>query len=224
LNQENPDNLSTELQEMRQRIEQLERENERLRDKLGPSAGPDNPCFDARKFQRVMRRFRMMVMSPVMGMQLAIPALVILHLSHRLMGFTNLRIGPFRLFDFMGLGGGFPGMGFGIVAFGGVSVGIVACGGLSIGLIALGGGSIGVIAFGGGSVGIIAIGGGACGYIAIGGGAVGYYALGEKVAGKFALGINRQDPEAIEFFVPFVPGLRSAVTTPMQVILLPKKS
>jgi hypothetical protein len=30
--------------------------------------------------------------------------------------------------------------------------------------------------------------------------------------------LNRQDPEAIEFFVPFVPSLRAAVTTAMPVI------
>ena len=52
----------------------------------------------------------------------------------------------------------------------------------------------------------------------VGGVAIGRYALGQRAYGKSCLGLNRQDPEAIEFFVPFVPGLRAAVTTAMPVI------
>ncbi|MGB7161469.1 MAG: hypothetical protein WBD40_25645, partial [Tepidisphaeraceae bacterium] len=60
----------------------------------------------------------------------------------------------------------------------------------------------------------------AVGFIAVGGGATGYYAMGQKAYGKYRLGLNRQDQEAIDFFVRYVPGLRRAVTNPMPVILL----
>jgi hypothetical protein len=71
---------------------------------------------------------------------------------------------------------------------------------------------------GGGSVGVIAVGGGAVGYIALGGGACGYLAMAQRAAGKYVLAFNRQDPEAVEFFKRWVPGVGRAVTNPMPVI------
>jgi hypothetical protein len=134
----------------------------------------------------------------------------------------NMFFGPVPLFDIAGSGSGVPGMGLGIIALGGASLGVVAIGGFAVGIIAIGGGAVGLIAFGGGSVGLIAIGGGAVGYIAIGGSSVAKYALGQRGYGQYVLALNRQDPEAIEFFVRYFPFLRRAVTTAMPVIPLPQ--
>jgi hypothetical protein len=212
---DDPNQLAQDIRALKQRIELLERENDRLRRKMEPLLGPDNPCFDTREFMRVMRRTLLVLMAPMylMGLMALVPLIAPRALS-------QIYLLSIPLLDFAGQSHGHPGIGLGWIAFGGVSAGALAIGGMSIGLIALGGGSIGVIAFGGGSLGIIAIGGGACGFIALGGGACGYYALGHKAAGRYALGINRQDPEAIAFFGPWIPGLRRAVTMPMPVIPL----
>jgi hypothetical protein len=203
---------------MQRRLDLLERENQRLRDKLDPMLGPDNPCFHPQIFQKVMKRNMVMVMIPLwlvflVGMLATLP-------RSPLRSMSKLHIGSVPVFDLAGSSSGMPGIGFGIVAFGGLSVGVIAVGGMAVGLVALGGGALGVIAIGGGSVGLIALGGGACGLIAVGGTAFGYRALGQRAYGKYALGFNRQDPEAIEFFVRFFPGLRAAVTTAMPVIPL----
>lgn len=216
---QNPSEIDEQLRAMRQRLDLLERQNQRLREKLEPIVGPDNPCFDVLKFRRVFAKVISAIFLPIVLVTLlplvAVPALKsntsILH----------QRIGPVPLIDLGGMNSGVPGIGLGIVAVGGASLGVIAIGGLGVGLLAYGGGSIGLIAIGGGAVGVIAVGGGACGYIAIGGGAYGYYALGgQRAKGKYALSLNRQDDEAIAFFSRFIPGLKEAVTLPMPVIPL----
>lgn len=65
----------------------------------------------------------------------------------------------------------------GVLAVGGVAFGLVALGGCAIGALALGGGALGLLAMGGGAVGIVAVGGGAVGYFACGGQAFGQHIL-----------------------------------------------
>jgi hypothetical protein len=208
-------NNPRDVESLARRIDQLERENERLKKKVEPMFGPDNPWFDPHAFLRAVRRAVIVCTSP---MYLAFLALGIA--APFLKSVQGYHIAGLPLVDFAGIMTRHPGFGLGIFAFGGAALGVVAMGGLGIGIIAVGGGSIGILAVGGGSFGLIAVGGGALGYIAVGGGAVGYYALGQNARGKYALGLNRQDLEAIAFFVPWVPGLRAAVTMPMPVIPL----
>ncbi len=96
--------------------------------------------------------------------------------------------------------------------------------GLGVRVFAFGDGTLGLLALGGLSVGLVAMGGGAVGFIAIGGGAVGRYVLAQRGWGKYVLAINRQDDAAVEFFYRWVPGIRSAVTHPVPVILLSQPS
>ena len=201
------------------RVEMLERDNQRLREKIEPVLGPDNPNFNSQKFLKALSRVIAVVMIPL-GL---FPALMVpLIFSRRLPPMP--RIGPFPLVDAGGVGTRHPGVGFGIIAVGGGAVGIVAIGGFGFGIVALGGGAVGVLALGGGSFGIVAIGGGSVGYIALGGGAVGVYAMGQRGAGRYVLALNRQDQEAIEFFKRWVPGVRAAVTNPMPVLPLPQQN
>jgi hypothetical protein len=213
------DPTEQELKQMRQRVDLLERDNQRLREQLEPLTGPYNPCFDPAVFQRALQRITLQLLLPVMLMPLVVPFLIIPKINHYI---PNTRIGPLPLIDIAGMSSGTPGIGLGIIAVGGLSVGVIAVGGAAVGLVAVGGSAIGVIAVGGGSVGLIAIGGGAFGYIAIGGGAAGRYALGKRAWGRYALGLNRQDQPAIDLFVRWFPRLRAAVTTPMPVIPLAK--
>lgn len=210
----NPD----DLQSLRERLEHLERENQRLREKMEPILGPDNPCFDVKRFQKTMGRNMVLFMTPMYLMAALTVASIFATPS---MG--RMHLFSVRVIDFSGMNTRHPGLGLGWLAIGGASLGAVSCGGLGVGLISFGGASVGVIAIGGGSVGIIAIGGGALGVIAIGGGACGYYALGvQKGAGKYVVTLNRQDPEAVEFFTRWIPGLRNVFTTAMPVIPIEK--
>jgi len=196
------------------RIEQLERDNERLRERIDPNLGPDNPNFHPREFLKVLQRTIALITVPpwvLFGMAVGLAFAL---------GISRLRIGPIPVIDIGGMTSGMYGQGFGIISCGGIAFGGIAMGGGAIGLVAMGGAAVGVVAIGGGSVGVIAVGGGACGYIALGGSAVGYYAMGQKAGGKYALGLNRQDQEAVDFFVRYIPGLRRAVTNPMPVIPL----
>ncbi len=209
---------SDELSDLRRRLELLEMDNQRLREKLEPFVGPDNPCFDPAAFMRAMRRPMLLMLLPTMLIGLVVPLFTIRTVQRMVPHGTVLGI---PIVDFAGIGTRHPGIGIGIVGIGGAGVGAIGIGGLGFGLIAIGGGSIGVIAFGGGSIGLIAFGGGSLGYIAVGGGACGYYALGQRGYGKHVLALNRQDDPAIEFFTRFFPGLRNAVTRPMPVIPMP---
>jgi hypothetical protein len=197
------------------RLEALERDNARLREKLEPLVGPDNPNFKPAEFMKVLRRTIVVALIPVWLGVFVMPAI-----HYLAPGWKNARVGGIPVFSMAGKGGKAGGIGTGVIAFGGVSFGAVAIGGVGIGLIAVGGCAVGVIAFGGASVGVIAVGGGAVGVIAVGGGATGYFALGQKAHGKYVLGFNRQDEQAVAFFRRFVPGLSRALTNPMPVILL----
>jgi hypothetical protein len=197
------------------RLEQLERENARLREKLEPLVGPDNPNFKPREFQRLLQRTILILMIPVWLAVMAVPAVSFLAPKWKM-----ARVGGVPVFSFAGQGGKVTGVGTGLISFGGLAFGAVAIGGMSVGLIVVGGCSIGVVAIGGGSVGIIAIGGGAFGVVAVGGSAVGYFALGQRGHGRYVLALNRQDDRAIAFFRRYVPGLNVALTNPIPVILL----
>ncbi|MGO8751978.1 MAG: hypothetical protein ACLQNE_39050 [Thermoguttaceae bacterium] len=101
------------------------------------------------------------------------------------------------------------GMARGVIALGGVALGIVALGGCSVGIfLALGGLAVAGVAVGGLAVGVVAVGGAALGVVAIGGGAAGYYACGGGAVGKFVISATERSPEAIDFFAPWIPGLR----------------
>jgi hypothetical protein len=197
------------------RLDQLERENARLREKLEPVLGPDNPNFKPQVFAKVLNRTILLAMIPLW---LGIASMFVVNFVTP--AIKTMTIGGVPLFSFAGQGGKVRGIGMGLVSYGGLSFGAIAVGGFSFGLIACGGFAVGVVAVGGGAVGIVAIGGGAVGFIAIGGGATGYFAMGQKAHGKYALGLNRQDQEAIDFFRRYVPGLRNALTNPMPVIVL----
>ena len=208
-----------DLPDLRRRIELLEDENRRLREKLEPLlGGPENPCFDPRKFQRSYQQVMLTVMLPLyLVAMLALPLGV---MSRRFL--PPMSVAGMPLVDFAGIGTRHPGIGIGLIAGGGAAFGIIAFGGLGVGVVAVGGGAFGIVAMGGGSVGLIALGGGAFGVVAVGGGAVGYYALGQRAWGKYALGLNRQDDQAVEFFCRYLPKLRAACTRPMPVIPVPK--
>jgi hypothetical protein len=219
-----PDQAPTDADDARasllRRVEALERENERLRQQLEPLVGPlpaYNPNFHPAEFIKALRRTLLVLMLPI---QLLVPFVVAAAVFSPKIPTVN--VGPLPLFDFGGAKTRHPGFGMGIVAVGGAAFGVVAMGGLGIGAIAIGGGSIGLVAFGGGSVGVIAVGGGAVGFIAVGGGACGYYAMGQRASGKYVLAFNRQDPEAVEFFKRWIPGVSRAVTNPMPVLPLGK--
>lgn len=207
--------MSSEHDELRQRLDQLESENARLRRRLEPILGPDNPAFDVQEFRKAIVYYSVVLLGPLVVLtQLILPFSFYLrrHIPH-------IDVLPgFPLVDLGGVNSGRPGMGFGVVAVGGFALGIVAMGGMAVGLIAIGGGSFGLIALGGGSVGLFAVGGGAVGYIAIGGGAVGRFVLAGDGRGKAVLSRKRQDPEAIAFFTRYLPRLKKAFTGPMPVI------
>jgi hypothetical protein len=210
---------STEASLLR-RVEALERENERLRQQLEPLVGPlpaYNPNFHPAEFIKALRRTRLVLMLPI---QLFVPFVVLAAVFSPKIPTVN--VGPLPLFDFAGVRTRHPGFGMGIVAVGGAAFGVVAMGGLGVGAIAIGGGSVGLVAFGGGSVGMIAVGGGAVGFIAVGGGACGYYAMGQRASGKHVLAFNRQDPEAVDFFKRWIPGVSRAVTNRMPVLPVAK--
>jgi len=209
---------ANELDALKRRLDLLEEENQRLKQRLEPMFGPDNPAFDPIKFQRALAKPIAIIMLATyfVGGVLALGGFSIKRLL------PSMDVLGFPMVDTAGIGTRHPGVGIGVVGLGGAGVGVVGIGGLGVGLIAIGGGAIGVVAVGGGSLGLIAFGGGACGVIAIGGGAFGYYALGQRAQGKYILALNRQDDEAIELFCKWFPGLRAAVTRPMPVIPMQK--
>jgi hypothetical protein len=103
----------------------------------------------------------------------------------------------------------------GIIAVGRISVGALAVGHAAFGLLAIGQAAVGLIflaQLGLGLAGIgqvaislfFAIGQVATGYIAVGQVAIGYYCLGQVGVGKFVYAMNRQDPEAYQFFKWFL--------------------
>jgi predicted Ser/Thr protein kinase len=91
------------------------------------------------------------------------------------------------------------------IAFGGVAMGGIAFGGLALGAIAFGGLGIGLIALAGMAVGLLAaFGGGAIAPVALGGGSIGYYGFGGGTLAKYGMSAMGVDPEAWDFFQPWV--------------------
>src|SRR5206468_11448678 len=135
--------------------------------------GPENPCFDAKKFQRIHQRVLLWLVLPIY----VIPLMTIVPTAMMRNWLPRMTVLGLPLVDFAGVGTRHPGVGVGLIGFGGAGIGLLGVGGLGLGVVATGGGAIGLVALGGGSIGLIAIGGGACGLIACGGGACGYYTL-----------------------------------------------
>jgi hypothetical protein len=141
-------------QSLLRRIEQLERDNERLRERIDPNLGPDNPNFHPKEFLKVLQRtIALITVPPWLLFGIAVGLAFAL-------GISRLRIGPIPVIDIGGMTSGMYGQGFGIISCGGIAFGGIAMGGGAIGLVAMGGVAVGVVAIGGGSVGVIAVGGG----------------------------------------------------------------
>lgn len=96
----------------------------------------------------------------------------------------------------------------GVFALGGIARGFVAVGGISVGVLTLGGISLSLLAaMGGVAVSSVAFGGVAIGGVAIGGAAVGVYAKGDSAAGMHTISRRSRDPEAVRFFRQLRPGI-----------------
>lgn len=206
-----------DLQSLQRRVELLEAENQRLRERMEPILGPYNPCFDPPKFARILAKRLVWIMLPVYLLGFGLP-----FGGKYVQRFVPpMSIGGLPLID-TATSRRHPGIGIGVIGAGGLGLGVIGIGGLGAGVIAIGGGAIGLIAVGGGSIGLVAIGGGAVGWIALGGGAAGRWVLAQRGAGKYVLALNRQDDQAVEFFCRYFPALRAACTRPMEVIPLEK--
>ena len=97
----------------------------------------------------------------------------------------------------------------GVIALGGITAGVISIGGLACGLLTIGGVAIGALVLGGVAVGGIAFGGVAIGLAAAGGVAVGYYyAAGGTAIGTHVINAAQRDPQAVEFFSHWLPGIR----------------
>jgi len=96
----------------------------------------------------------------------------------------------------------------GVLAVGGAAFGGITIGGFSIGLVSFGGFALSILlAMGGFALGAVALGGCAFGIVAVGGVAIGYYALGGTAIGVYVVNAMQQNPEALQFFEQFVPGI-----------------
>jgi hypothetical protein len=60
-----PQDPSPSAFDLRRRLDDLERENARLRTRLEPILGPDNPAFDLRAFGKAMRFYTLLYLGPV---------------------------------------------------------------------------------------------------------------------------------------------------------------
>jgi predicted Ser/Thr protein kinase len=91
------------------------------------------------------------------------------------------------------------------IALGGVAIGGIAFGGLALGGIAFGGLGLGLVALAGMAIGLLAaFGGGAIAPVALGGGSIGYYGFGGGTLAKYGMSAMGVDPEAWDFFQPWV--------------------
>lgn len=148
--------MTSEARELRERVEELEREIVLLR--------------QSRSFQGVRRRSRV----KVWGLPLYDIATGPDPERGEVRGHAR---GIFALGDVATGVVAVGGIARGVFAIGGVAVGLVALGGCAIGGLAIGGGALGLVALGGGAVGLVAVGGGAIGYFACGGQAFGQHIL-----------------------------------------------
>src|SRR5438552_18122489 len=74
---EQDESTHSELAAMRRRLDLLERENQRLRERIEPFAGPDNPCFDPGKFQHAFQRIMLRFMLPTFILPTLVPLLML---------------------------------------------------------------------------------------------------------------------------------------------------
>jgi hypothetical protein len=106
----------------------------------------------------------------------------------------------------------------GVFALGGIARGFICIGGLAFGFLTLGGVSFSLLfamgglafaplAFGGAAIGGVAVGGAAVGLVVIASAGVGYYAKGVAAIGAHAINAFGQDPEAVQFFAKWLPWL-----------------
>lgn len=203
--------------DLRQRLEMMEEEIHRLRERVRELSGQeiDPPAwFNPAEFRRVLGR--QMLWGQV-GMAILMSAAFLITMLPT--GLRGTWLGPVPLVDFGGTANRTYGVGMGVIAVGGLAIGGIACGGGAVGVLAVGGGALGIFAYGGGAVGLIAIGGGALGYVAIGGGCYGRWVLAQRGSGISVLALNRQDEEAAQFFRRWIPSLERAITRPMQVVM-----
>src|SRR3954462_6922357 len=104
---------SDQINELRRRLDLLEDENQRLREKLEPLlGGPENPCFDSRKFQRLHQRVLMSLMLPIY----LVPLIAIIPATGVRNWIPPMSVAGVPLFDFAGIGTRHPGIGFGVVS------------------------------------------------------------------------------------------------------------
>src|SRR5437762_2996255 len=96
---EQDDPTQQELEQMRQRLDLLERDNQRLRERLEPLTGPDNPCFDPVGFQRAFQRITLQLLLPLLLLPVLGPLLMIPKISGYL---PHMRFGPVPLVDLAG--------------------------------------------------------------------------------------------------------------------------
>jgi hypothetical protein len=178
------------------RLELLERENARLREKIEPVFGPDNPNFKPQVFLKAVNR---VVLVAMLLMGLGIGSMFFV--NYVTPGIKMATVGGIPVFSFAGQGGKVRGIGMGLISYGGASVGVLAVGGGAFGIVACGGCAIGVVAIGGAAFGFIAIGGGAVGFIAIGGGATGYYEIGQMAHGKYDIWLYLKYDVELELFM-----------------------
>lgn len=209
--------MPEEDRQLHARLELMEEELHRLRDRVRELSGndADPPAwFNPVEFRKVLGR---MTLFGQLGLMVMFGAVVLATVLPT--GLRSIWLGPVPLVDFGGTANQTYGVGMGAISVGGLAIGVIACGGGAIGILAIGGGAIGIFAYGGGAVGLIAMGGGAVGYVAMGGGAYGRWVLAQRGAGLSVLALNRQDEDAAMFFRRWIPSLERAITRPMQVVM-----
>src|SRR5687768_10035417 len=110
-----------ELTRLRRRVEILEAENQNLREQVEQiqplAAGPPNPCFSPREFQKRYQRVMLWTLVPV---YLLSGLFVLLPMRQVQRYVPRVRVLGLPLIDVAGIGTRHPGIGVGIVAFGGV--------------------------------------------------------------------------------------------------------
>src|SRR5262245_13346209 len=109
--------------DLQQRLELLERENARLRNRLGDVFGFDRPDFDVLQFQRTLQSYLLKIQMPVLLFSMLALATSFLLRLPRIMVLDG-----FPLFDIGGMYSGHPGIGVGVVAAGGLAIGVLAIG------------------------------------------------------------------------------------------------
>lgn len=106
------------------------------------------------------------------------------------------------------------------IALGGVAIGGIAMGGVALGGIAFGGLGLGLVALAGMAVGFLAaFGGGAIAPVALGGGSIGYYGFGGGTLAKHGMSAMGIDPEAWDFFQPWIGPLVDNSSTVFMVLI-----